>query len=237
MLWGKKEEELPEILRGKTPEQIAEGMRKAEELERNSTTLASSKTELEQKLAAQTTEQEQMRAKILELEANQKPPENKTDDEPPSVWTDPEKFVDGRLKTTQDVALASGTMSAKLYARNGLSPRDAKIWTKYEKEIDKTMEGFTPVQRVMPQSWLLALTLIKGQHEQDIAKAESSGDDFFSEGVSRGAAPLPENDDKLTPEEEEVCRSMHWDPKGYLAQKKKQQIKQSERGGYVHYGA
>jgi hypothetical protein len=127
-------------------------------------------------------------------------------------------------------------MAAKLYARQSLSGRDLKIWGKYEKEIDQTMNGFTPEQRVNPQSWVLALTLAKGNHQEEIAKAESSGTDFFSEGPSHSAPPEVKNEDKLTPEEEEVCKTFHWDPKGYLAQKKKAQINQSEKGGYAHYG-
>jgi hypothetical protein len=237
MLWGKKEEELPEILRGKTPEQIAEGMRKAEELEANSKNLSTEYEANKVKLASQTSEFEAMKAKITELEANQKPPVVKDDDEPASIWTDPAKFVDERVRDTQNVALASGVMSAKLYARQTLSPRDAKIWTKYEKEIDQTMQGFTPVQRVNPQSWTLALTLIKGQHEQEIAKAESSGNDFFSEGVSHSKPPETESGDKLTAEEEEACEKFHWSKEGYLKQKKAMKVNQSERGGYAHYGA
>src|SRR5437868_9097628 len=120
VMWGKKDDELPEALRGKTPEQIAEALRKATEFEQSVTSLTASKTDLETKLSTQQSEMEQLRTKMTELEANQKPPERHVEEEPTSIWTDPQKFVNEQLRPTQDVALMSGMMSAKLYARQGL---------------------------------------------------------------------------------------------------------------------
>jgi hypothetical protein len=235
MLWGKKDEELPEALRGKTPEQIADALNKAAQLEQQVTDLTSAKTTAETTVTQLRSEFDTVKSKLDEMEANAQPKTPPTVNEPPSIWTDPQAYVQDQTKDTQNIALMSGMMSAKMYARQGLGERDAKIWRKYEKEIDGTMNGFTPQQKVLPQSWLLALTLVKGQHEQEIAQAERDGNDFFSEGPSRGAAPPPPTEDKLTPEEEEACRTFHWDPKGYLARKKQMRVNQSEKGGYASF--
>src|SRR5262249_4376912 len=115
------------------------------------------------------------------------------------------------------------------------------IWTKYEKEIDKWMETYPPQARIMPQNWLMALTMVKGQHDQEIAKAELDKTDFFSEGASHGSAASREmnanagDNEKLTPEEIAMCESMHWDQAGYLKRKKEMAVHQSSKGAYARF--
>lgn len=233
-LWGKKDEELPESLRGKTPEQIAELLRLANEKDTQLQQATSDKTAAEQRATeAQRIADERQQ----QLDAMQPPPPEPKNDEPATIWTDPQKWVQEQTKETQAVALLSGITSAKMYAMQQLAGRDQKIWRKYEKEIDKVMEGYNPMQRCLPNNWLMALTLIKGQHDVEIAKAESTSTDFFSEQSSRGTPPPDDRPaDKLSPEEEEVCKVMHWDTKRYLETKKKQVIHQSEKGAYARFG-
>jgi hypothetical protein len=236
MLWGKKDEELPEALRGKTPEQVAAALAKISELEATVNNISTERDNFKTQLTTQQTEFEQVKTKMAELEANQKPPEKPTDEGPASIWTNPDEYIKGKTKDIENAALLSGTMTAKLYAKQGLSARDQKIWTKYEKEIDQVMNGFQPQQRILPQSWLMALTLTKGNHEAEISAAERSGTDFFAEGGGGGKPNDPPPEDKLTPEEEETCRVFKWDPKRYLAQKKKMSVAVGEKGGYAHFG-
>src|SRR5579859_2310089 len=239
MMWGKKDDELPEALRGKTPEQIAQALADAQRLQETVNSLTTDKTNIETQLNSQRSEFEQLKTKLAELEANgNKPPVTATPDEPSTIWTDPDKYIDQRTKNIQDTALLSGMMSAKLYAQQGLSPRDLKIWRKYEKEIEQVMGGFQPQQRILPQSWLMALTLTNGNHESEISAAERTGTDFFAETSSSGGKP-PDTappEDKLTEAEEEACRTFKWDPKRYLAQKKKMTVAVGEKGGYAHFG-
>ena len=90
----------------------------------------------------------------------------------------------------------------------------------------------------MPQAWLNCFLFVKGAHEQDIRKAETEKSDFFAETASRtgGHSEPEESVDKLTTEEEETCRVMHWDPKGYLARKKASQLTSHSKGASLHYG-
>lgn len=237
MLWGKKEDELPAELKGLTPEQIVQKLQEASTLKTQVEALTNDKTALEGQVATHNSELTQLRTKVGELEANSQPPDPRKQDDPPTIWSDPNKFIDERTKQTQNVALMSGMMSAQMYAKNGLSGDDLKIWNKYEKDILQTMNGFTPEQRVLPQSWLMALNLVKGQKFSEIAEHKSKGTDFFAEGASHGQPPSTPDEVKLTPQEEEVCEKFHYDKKRYLENKKKMVVSASSNGGYAHFGA
>jgi hypothetical protein len=64
---------------------------------------------------------------------------------------------------------------------------------------------------------------------------EAEGTPFFSEPASRTAQPEPPPEEKLSAEEEEVCKRFHWDPEGYLQRKKERSLHQSERGAFARY--
>lgn len=233
--FGKKDDELPPELQGKKPDEVVAEMRRLDALAKDT---EAKRLTLETEHNTQKNEFDQMKTRIAELEAGGR----KKDDEiiiedPPSPWTDPVKFVQEATKDTTAVALASGIMSAKMYAMQQLSARDLKIFKKYEKEIDAQVGTFQPVQRVMPQSWFNTLIYIKGLHDQEITKLESDKNDFFSERPSDGVHhdEHRESELKLSPEEEEVCRKFKYDPKKYLETKKNASMRQSEKGQYASY--
>ena len=238
MKWGQRfdnDEEVPEELKGKTPAEVAAALKAVTDLQAQLTAEKTAREASDKRLADQSTEFNDIKTKLGNLEASLAPPPPVLP-EPASPWTEPEKFVNEQTLRTQNIALASGMMSAKMYFANQLSPRDQKIHKKYEKEVEATLLTFQPPEcRVMPQSWFNAFTFIKGQHEQDIAKAESSSSDFFSERPSGGPAPEPEIQDKLTADEEETCRIFKYDPVKYLAQRKARSTMQGEKGSYSRY--
>jgi len=133
------------------------------------------------------------------------------------------------------VALQSGMMTAEMYFVQQLSGRDQKIYRKYKDEVVKTVNTFNVQTRVMPQSWFNAFIYVKGLHDLDIQKAESSSTDFFSETPSRGEHHEEPPADTLTDEEKAVCKAMHWSEEGYLKQKKQQVLMQSSKGSYARY--
>jgi hypothetical protein len=140
------------------------------------------------------------------------------------------------MKPLANVALASGMMTAKMYFEQNLSARDRRIFKKYEKEVEQGVNTFVPDARVMPQSWMNIFLWVKGAHESDIRKAESENpDSFFSETPSRGAPEEPAPEEKLTAEEEEVCRKFHYDPKRYLETRRQAALKGSARGMFATY--
>jgi hypothetical protein len=238
MKWGQRfdnEDEVPEELRGKSPAEVAAALKKAKELEAQAVAAEAARVAAAAEAETHKTELQKAQERITALEANQKPVEPPPPDEPPSPWADPEKFVDGRMAGLTAVALSSGMMTAKMYFMQQLSPRDAKIFRKYEKDVETGVNTFAPAQRVMPQSWFNMFMFVKGQHEQDIQKAESDKSDFFSETPSRGEHHTEPPEDKLTPEEEEVCNKFHYDKKQYLERKKTAALSQSSKGAYARY--
>ena len=250
MRWGRRfeedDDEVPEEIRGKSPKQVAEELRKAKELQAKNSEAEEARLASEKIAADARTEIDAMKAKIAEMEARG---QNKTPAEleaerlaaeeaarEVSPWVDPAKFVADQTKGVTDLALTSGMMTAKMYFTQNLDPRDAKIFKKYEKEVDGTVSTFAPVQRVMPQSWFNAFLYVKGVHESEIAKAESSKTEFFAEVPSRGVSEEPPPQDTLTDEEKAVCKKMHWSEEGYLKQKKQMTIHSSNKGAYARFG-
>lgn len=235
MAFWRSESDMPPELKDKTPEQIVAALKAAETATTATATEKAAREAAEAASATQKTEMETMRTRMAELEANQKPPEPIVQDEPPSPWTDPEKFVDQRVQGLAGVALQSGMMTAKMYFMQNLSPRDVKIFKKYESEVEKGVNTFQPAMRVMPQSWLNMFMFVKGTHEMEIRKAETEKSDFFSETPSRGLTPEPEPEDTLNAEEQEICKTFHYDPKTYLERRKTATLSQSAKGTYVRY--
>jgi hypothetical protein len=238
MRWGQRfdvDEEVPEELRGRSPSDVARDLREAKAAQKKADEAEAARAKAAEENDLNKSELEKMRLRMTELEANQRPPEQPVEEEPPSPWLDPEKFVDSRMTGLSAVALSSGMMTAEIYFKQNLNPRDLKIYNKYKDEIVKGVNTFSPPQRVMPQSWMNMFIYIKGLHDQDIQKAESDRTDFFSEPSSRGLPHEDEPDEKLTPDEEEVCRKFHYDPKAYLERKKTAALSQSSKGAYARY--
>lgn len=229
------EGDLPEELRGKSPKEVAAALKKAKEDADKLAAAELARTEAEGKVTARDNEFEQMKTRMAELEANQKPAPVIENNEPPSIWEDPAKFVQDQTRDSTSIALQAGLMAAKMYFQQGLTARDQKIFKKYEKEVSDCVATFAPQARVVPQGWMNAFLYVKGGHEQDISKAESSSTDFFSETPSRGHQDEPAPDDKLTDEEAAMCRSMHWDPVAYLERKKKGTTHSSAKGAYAKF--
>lgn len=240
VFWSKRNEnDLPEDLRGKSPAEIAQMLADAKKDKATLTTLEASQTttsqqlaEIQAKLAEKDQEIEQLRTAQRSAQPQQQP------NNPPeraNYLTDPETFVQQQTQDTQNLAIVSGIMAAKMYAKQTLNARDVKIFNKYEKEIETVMQGYSPVQKVVPDNWVTALTLVKGRHDLEIRQMESDQTDFFSETPSHGAPPQQQTEAKLTPDEMEVCRVMKWDPKKYLESRKKMRTVQSEGGAVARF--
>jgi vacuolar-type H+-ATPase subunit I/STV1 len=237
--------ELPPELRDKDPREILEALKKLEEYESKAKEFETTKTDLETKLKNQTTEFEATKTKLQEIEANiaaaqqqgQQQTEGQEPAQPTSVWAEPEKYISERTKNAEMAALYAWRQSERINFRDSLKGRDRKIFEKYAAEIDNAMNTYPLAQQVIPKNWEIAFTYTKGLHEQELAKADSEASPFFSEPASKGGGQEEQTKevDKLTAEEEEVCKKFHWSPEGYLQRRKEAQIHQSERGAFAHF--
>lgn len=222
--WPFKDNELPERLRGKSPEEIEAALQEAE----------SYRTETEAKLTASQqaqSEVEQLRAKVAELEARPAPqpepqPQPQPQPGPTSFLIDEDRAFNERVAPYAQLSLNTAAVAARISARDqALADSTTRvIWRKYEKEIDDVMKNEPPVRRAHPQTWMNAVTFVAGQHIKDIAKLREDGTDFFAEeSRSPGTPPgggEPENEIKLTPQELEIAKNMKLKPEEMLAQKK-----------------
>ena len=241
-LWNR--DELPAELRDKKPQEILDALNRLKELESKTLDHEKEKTDWETKFQNQQTEFDQTRQRLQEMEQNaareqaqpymQQPQQPQ---EPTSMWTDPARYINEQTLGTQLWTVNANKGVARIEFRESLAPRDRRIFQKYLNEVEQAVNGMTPLSvQGTPQAWSTAFNYIKGVHDQEISKAESEGTQFFSEPASRGGeVQPPPPEDKLTAEEEEACRTFHWDPKGYLQRKKEAHIYQSEKGSYARY--
>lgn len=237
VFWSKRNEsDIPEDLRGKSPAEIAQMLADAKSDKATLATLQASQTTTDQQLTEIRSKMAEKDAEIEQLRTAQRQPQPQPNQpERANYLTDPETFVQQQTQDTQNLAIVSGIMAAKMYAKQTLTPRDVKIFNKYEKEIEQTMQGYSPVQKVVPDNWVTALTLVKGRHDLEIRQMESDQTDFFSETPNRGNPPEQQQEAKLTPDEAEACRVMHWDPKKYLDSRKKMRTVQSDNGAVARF--
>ena len=245
MFWNRND--LPAELKDRKPEEIVEALKKLDQLESRSKEFETTKTELENQLNTQKGEYETVRQKLHDMEAGvqqaqqqwQQWQQQQQQGEPPNIWSNPEQYIQDRIQQniggTQVVALGAARMGAALHFENSLSPRDKKIYKKYAKEVEQAINAYQPAAQGQPQNWYVAFNLIKGLHEQEIGKMEADSTPFFAEPGSRGAEPPPPPEDKLTADEEDIVRRMHWDPAGYLKQRQQMTTHTAEKGAYAKF--
>jgi hypothetical protein len=244
VFWNR--EALPAELRDKKPEEIAAALKKLEEYETKSKEWDTAKADLESKLTAQGTEFEQVRNRLQEMEQGiqaysqqQQAQAQPTDAQGTNIWNDPEKYIDQKMQQQMQLrdamTVANGRGMARLNLLESLSPRDKKIFNKYSKEIEQTVNAYQPGLQTLPQNWFVAFNYVKGLHEQELGKMEADSTPFFAEPGSRGAQPEAPPEDKLTPEEEDICNRFHWDKKGYLERRKQMTVHQAEKGAFARY--
>ena len=226
-----KDDEVPDKLKGKTPQEIAKALEDAEELKAKHMELEAAAATKDQELTATRSEFEATKQKLQEIEANRN---RQAESEPrrggpTSVLVDEDKAFAERVGPVAMVALQSGMLAAKQEARRQveIKSRDPKnkndlgIFLRYEAEIEDLMSKEAPERKIIPQVWLNAFTYIKGIHVNDIIASVQKGEAFGLEGGSTSQAPPTEqNDDKLSPEELRVASKMRVSPENYLKQKK-----------------
>jgi hypothetical protein len=234
MAWFNKDDEVPERLKGKTPQQILQELEAADALKAKQTELEASSSVRDQEFTATKTEFEATKARLAQLEANQNrreepPPDQRQRTGPTSVLVDEDRAFSERVGPIAALALHSGALAAKQEARRQVEIRsrdpknknDLGIFLRYEAEIEDLMSKEAPERKIMPQTWLNAFTYIKGIHVSDIVASVQKGESFGLEGGSSSQAPPEEpKDDKLSAEELRIAAKMRVSPENYLKQKK-----------------
>lgn len=232
----KKEEELPEKLRGKSEEDLVKALEEAEALKASLTTKDTELASLKTTSEAQRTELDGVKAKLTELEANANNPRRRASDGensnvgPASVFVNEEQaFLDRTAPLRAQVAQA-GSLSARMTAREAVQNAkegrvEIRIWDKYANEINTLMAHEHPDRQIDPRAWANAFIYVKGLHMGEILDAKDKKSEFFAESGTTGGGGGMQTDDKgekdqLSPQELEIAKKFKMTPEKYLERKK-----------------
>lgn len=234
MAWGnKKEEELPESLRGLTPEQIAAKLVDAEAR----VTAAGS---VDEKIDAAferfgTSVAESLDAKLTEFAARLPQPRAEADPrvgpEPANFLTEPDRAFAERSAPLVSLAMNSAAMTARMTFKDVLRSRartikgnkDSFLYEKFESEVLKMAESVPATQLANPSTWEHLFFNVKGRHADEIADALVKDDKtYFGAEVGGGVPPerLTDVDKaKLTDMEKAVAKKFGISEDEYLKQR------------------
>jgi hypothetical protein len=210
-LFGKKDEELPEILRGKTPEQVAAAMLGAEEATAKIKDLETRYNSREAELGAVNSTLTSLQDAFNALDARTKPTERKT--EPPKWEEDaPAAFREGVAPIVQQTAITSATLS-RMQDENNINsdPFHAAILKKYKSEVDDWYNRTRLVERTMPGCYQNVFSLVAGRHVQDINRMAQDKDSGFLPASGGATPPQPSDtggNGVLSEEQKLVCERL-----------------------------
>jgi hypothetical protein len=231
MAWGnKKEEELPENLRGKTPDQIAfeleEGKKLREEVEKLKTKDAERDTLFQSFATTQTQLADTLKAVNERVAPQPKPDANNNNREPSSFITDPDQAFNERVAPLASITMQTAAITAKGEAQRAFARKqateknniDATLFDKFEGEILEMAKNCTPQQLANPATWAHLFYNVKGRHTDEIVSNPKA---FFTEDATRPpAGGGGGNEDTLTDQEKAICAKMGVSPENYLKNKK-----------------
>jgi hypothetical protein len=224
MPWFKRDgktpmDDIPEELKELTPEQIAQAVRESQTLKAE--------------LAGQKTENETIKARLAQLEANpnNKPPEPSPDSNKNRVISfleDEDAAFNQRAQPIVAAVYTMGAAAARQSFESGLSGIDRAMFQKFGPEVDVIMKTCDAPTRATADSWKRAWNMVKGEHLDEITKAAQDKTDFFSESSSGSLLGGPVRtilpDDRLTDEELRVAKKYNLDPRDFLEQRKSMQV-------------
>lgn len=232
MGWGnRKDEDLPESMKGKTPDQIAfeleEGKKLKERLEKLEAKDAERDT-MFQSFASTNKEVADTLKAINERSAAPppKPPVNDGTNEPASFITDPDLAFGQRISPYAAITMQTAAITAKQEALRGLQRKqateknniDASLFERFEGEVLELAKNCTPAQLANPATWVHLYYNVKGKHADEIVSNPKA---FFTEDAHRapagGGAP---QDDQPTDQEKSIAAKMGVPIENYMKNKK-----------------
>jgi hypothetical protein len=241
MGWGFKNKEdedknLPEKLRGKTPEQIAAELADKEALQAKVAELEASNAASTSRFESFSTE---MNGKFDQLMNKLTPPkrdESKNPDgtpkERPDFILSPDEAFNERAAPLTGLALNTAAVVARNLTLQKLQAKqrtvkgniDGTLFERFSEDITKLSAGVPAIQLADPTTWEHLFFNVKGRKSDEIITSVREGkNDFFVEGTQT-AVPTPDGTEMtLTKQELRICEKMGTDPAKYLEQKKKMQ--------------
>lgn len=225
----KKEEELPEKLRGKSEEDLVKALDDALAHKTALDAAVAEGTATKAELATAKTEIETIKAKMVELE--NKPPQRRESDQPTgpkSVFENEDEAFAQRTAPLNARLTVAGSLAARMTCKeaieNGANSRtELRIWNKYANEVNTLMSKEHPDRQIDPRGWMNAFIYVKGIHSAELLEAAAKKTDVFAESGSQGGGDgmkVEEKKDELSPAEIEIAKKFNMTPEKYLERKK-----------------
>lgn len=243
----KKDEELPESVRGKTPEQLAQELKDAQALKDQVAAAQAEAQRLKDADASRQTEFDAVKTKLAALEAAARTNNNNNNQNQPldleKFMADPEKTlndeINKRVGPFAQTAVLNAAQTARILAQQQLNNQDlasggktmdGRLFQAWASEIDAQVKNYRTDQMVTPQAWLGVYMFIKGTHADELADADTRKKKYgmlepVRSNVSSGneGAEKPASD-QLTPQELKIAERMKVTPEAYLKRKKSMQM-------------
>lgn len=236
MRWGKKDiddADLPEALRGKTPEQVAAELAENATLKTRVATLESGNADVASKFESFSNTLNTVNERLEQI-AQHSAPRNEgggTQDPPEkaSFLVDPDRAFSERAAPLVNLTLQTAAVTARNAALQAAQQRqrsvkgnlDGLIFEKFGAEIDELSKGVAAVQLANPATWEHLFFNVKGRHSDEIVSQNREGKgDFFVEPTKVAASGHQDTGDTLTPLEEKIAKRMGVTPEAYIKQRK-----------------
>lgn len=216
--FGKEEVEVPPELEGLTADQIIAAAKEAKELKTKVAEIDTLKAKIEDM-----EKNPKVVEKVVEKVVDRRQQPNNEPAQRTSFLEDEDKAFNERAAPLVNAIFTVGASSARMTFENGLKGIEAKLYTRYGKEVEELMAKEPPQNQASPYSWKTGFDIIKGRHIEEVTKAAQDKTDYFAETSSgtAGAGPMTSEDqNKLTDEQTAIAKKYGLKPEEYLEQRK-----------------
>jgi ABC-type transporter Mla subunit MlaD len=234
-MWNKNDANLPEALRGKSPEEIDTELKRLSasvgEVERLKEQLAERDTKLSENSSAV----EQMQQKIQELESGSRPNPDLAPRKPASFLDDEDQAFNDRAAPLVNGLMDVSAQTAKIVAEQRIraNPAYAKLLSKYQADVDKLYKTVPLQYQRFPETYERVFKQVLGDHVEELMTEQAkTGGSLFIESGGGAQPPAPPPNEQLTADELEAAKRLKIDPEQMLASKKQMR----SIGGHISFG-
>jgi hypothetical protein len=232
MGWGnRKDDDLPESLKGKTPDQIAFELEEAKKLKERLDKMEAKEAERDTAFNSFASTQTQLADTLKAI--NERVPtlqprqvNNDNNREPASFITDPDQAFNERVAPLAAITMQTASITAKQEAQRAFFRKqateknniDGTLFEKFEGEIFELAKNCTPQQLANPATWSHLFFNVKGRHADEIISNPKA---FFTEDATRPPAPDGHvKGDEPTDQEKSIASKMGVPIENYMKNKK-----------------
>src|SRR5438445_4543164 len=235
----KKEEELPEELRGKTAEEIAASVKEAVELKAKVTKLEDERSQEKVVVTGLQSEFNAMKERLAAAELKANPPKPRVEEEVANFVEDPDKAFSQRVAPVATIAIQGAAQTARIIAQQQLDnmdlgsngkTMDGRLFRVWSNEIDQQATKYQAIQLGDPKAWLGIFYYIKGLRADELRDPEERKKKYnFLEPANTNITPPPDGKKKddveaLTDQEKHVADRMKVSYENYAKRKKSMQF-------------